>query len=406
MYGEPNDDAGRQMKVGDVDGDGVDDLFIATLYADSTSGGGWVYTANTLATGNLDDLAYEITSDMSCYGAGRSIGVGDMDGDGIEDLGFGAPYGNDNGMRVLIGPITEDRSLPDDAIWLIGPVGGYAGHGADVGDVNGDGIEDPVTGSYNDAGGRGGVYISYGPVTGEVDLTSEADAHLAGEGGLTGRWIRADGDFNGDGISDILAAAPYGSVGAPQGGAMYMVYGPPGEEVDLSTDFDGRYLGAVPNEYASVGMGDGDVDGDGLDDVLMGSYGAAYEGAGYVFMGPAEGDYDTTTADISIAGDASSQLGADLIAADLDADGDGELVVGGAGATGGAWVFDGLSAGSYDTTAATSFMPSLRGSDTTGTAVQVGDLDGDGLLEVILGAPAEGTNGASAGAVYVVEYAN
>lgn len=133
----------------------------------------------------------------------------------------------------------------------------------------------------------------------------------------------------------------------------------------------------------------------------MGSYGSDFTGAGHVYFGPAAGERDTLDADILLTGGALS----DFEVGDLDGDGDGELLVGGISKTGGAWIFDDLLPGHYDTGDATTVMPTLHGSDYTGAAVEIGDLDGDGAMEAILGAPNATTNESLSGVVFIVEYA-
>jgi hypothetical protein len=404
LTGADAEDAGHRLEVSDLTGDGRDDLLIAAMRSNENGGGGYIYAPDALASGTLDALALHVRGDTTTWGAGRAIGTGDMDGDGVADLAFGSPFGAIGGMFVLLGPAADERSLAD-GIRLMGQAGDYSGHGGDVGDVDGDGVEDVVVGAYNSEGGLGGAFVSYGPVTTDVDLYSEADVHLIGDGGRTGRWIRADGDFNGDGVSDILVASPTSEVEVPGGGGIYMVYGPADALVDLPTTFDGRYIGAYPGEAAGEGLGAGDIDDDGLDDVLMGSYGSDFTGAGHVYFGPAAGQRDTLDADVLLMGGAASQLGSDFEVGDLDGDGDAELLVGGISTAGGAWIFDDLVPGQYDASDATSVMPTLHDGDYTGAAVEIGDLDGDGAMEAILGAPNATTNESLSGVVFIVEYA-
>ena len=412
--GAPNYDAGRLVEVADMDGDGVDDIVIATMYANSYSGGAYVVPGPVAGSSTLAAAGWFVEGTRSTYAAGRSMGVGDVDGDGVNDLAVGAPDGTDKEWIVL-GPIDADSDLTDAEITFVGVANTEAGHGSDIADVNGDGIDDAVIGAYEDTAGgyaSGTVYIEYGPLSaGTYTLRTDADARLIGDAvsAYAGRYVRAGGDLDGDGIGDILATAPYASTSGPYSGTAYIVYGGVTGDLDLSLA-DGRLYGESPNDYAGEELAMGDVDGDGLADVIVGSYDTAGRNAGaaYVVFGPAAGDADLGTADIILRGDDPSQyVGLGLATADLDDDGLGELLVGGIGdstgarGAGAAWLFFGPLAGTLTLADAAAVFTGESADDQVGEAVAFGDVNGDGALEILLGAPAEGSGGAAAGAVYV-----
>jgi hypothetical protein len=411
---EPSYDTARLVEVGDFDGDGVGEALMATLGARGYGGAGWVFEGIPTADASLDSIGYHLAGDhVLTFGAGRSIGIGDVDGDGLDDAGFGAPYADHDGQYIVLGPL-EDASLtaPDVALW--GLPGIYAGHGSDLGDVNGDGIADSVIGAYNDSrngSSAGTVFITFGPLeVAEVEIEDEADALLLGElpGNLTGRAMRAGSDVNGDGVGDILAPAPYSNAGAPAGGAVYVVYGPPVGVLDLA-DADGRLLGEGTADTAGATLWFGDVNGDALQDVIVGGEGSSAEapgaGSAYVVFGPAAGDIDLGAADVRIRGAVANQhAGSAVSAGDVDGDGIAEVLVGASGTdrdAGAAYLFVGPLAGDYTTTDAEASFTGADPNAYAGAGVAIGDLDGDGLGEVLVGAPGDGTGGASAGAVYI-----
>ncbi len=412
--GSPNYDAGRLVEIADLDADGVNDLVVATMYADSYNGGAFVIPGPVTTSDTLEGAGWRVEGSRATYAAGRSMGVGDVDGDGVNDLAIGAPDGTDREWIVL-GPITGDTQLLDAPILYEGVANTETGHGSDIADVNGDGVDDAIIGAYEDTAGgyaSGTVYIEYGPLSaGTYTLRDEADARLIGEyaSAYAGRYVRAGQDLDGDGIGDILAVAPYASVSGPYSGTAYIIYGGVTGDFDLASA-DGMLYGEAPSDYAGEELAMGDVDGDGLADVVVGAYDTANRNAGaaYVVYGPASGTMDLASADIVLRGDdPSQQVGLGLAVADLDEDGAGELLVGGIGdSTGGrnagaAWLFFGPGSGTLSLSDADAIFVGESADDQVGESVAFGDLDADGDLEIVLGAPAEGTGGASAGAVYV-----
>jgi hypothetical protein len=414
----PNYDAGERVDVGDVDGDGYQDVVIATMYADAYAGGAYVLPGPLSGTRTLDAAGYKISGTSATTSAGRSVGIGDVNGDGVDDVAIGAP---DTTCKewVLFGPITADVQLMDADVIRVGTYDTEVGHGSDIADVDGDGIGDLVVGAYeDDQGGRdaGAVFVEYGPVdAGTEDLLDAADLQIVGEaaGAYAGRYIRAGGDVDGDGLDDILAAAPYASGGAPSSGVAYLIPGGLTGDLDLASA-SGKYLGEAAGDYAGEGLALGDFDGDGLADVILGSYNSTagyYAGAAYVVLGPAAGTVDLSAADFIIRGDtASQQVGLGLAVSDVDGDGAGELLVGGMGdatngvSAGASWLFFGPPVGSLTLADADATFYGESAGDELGQSVAIGDLDGDGLGDLVFGAPGEATGGSAGGAAYV-EYA-
>jgi len=346
----------------------------------------------------LEDSAFQVSNSSYAGGAGRSIGLGDTNGDGIDDVAFGVPYWDDNGQYILFGPITGDMDLADDAdASLVGRSGTYCGHGSDLGDLDDDGYEDAVIGAYWDdtAGqGSGTLFVEFGPLSGHVDLESDADVEIEGadQGQYAGRMIHAGKDIDGDGVGDFAANAIGANTGGPQAGGVYVVYGP--AAIDSLDDADGFLVGGDAGGIAGSAFTVADFDGDGLADVAS----FAWVGGGVVAItsGPASGEIDLGTAETIIEGTSmNQQLGSGLGSGDVDLDGTDELLIGAPGDTqcGENWcgaaflVFSPPTGTSEITDVARASFWGARGSDQSGQGVAIGDLDGDGFGELIIGGP-------------------
>ncbi len=408
-------DAGRLVDVGDVNGDGLDDAVVTTLLADNLRGGGYLLYGPFSGSSDLATAGHRFTGPNNGSGPGRSLGLGDANGDGFDDIVFGAPYAGSDSAYVIFGPVSGDMDIVDADVLLEGEDQSYFGHGADLADVNADGYADALIGSYrDDIGGdcAGAAYLKYGPLSADYAFPDDADAVLIGEApaNYTGRSTRAGVDVNGDGVGDMLVPANRASDAGTASGRAYLVFGPVSGSLELSSA-DGIYIGESPSDYAGSALAMGDVDGDGLGDVAVGSFGNAagnYTGAAYVILGPATGTVYLGKADVIVRGSAQGQqAGLGLAIDDVDGDGKAELLLGApadntaGSAAGAAYLFFGPLTGSYTTADAPVALVGEAGSDNAGQGVAIADLDGSGWSELLVGAPGEATGGSGAGAVYV-----
>lgn len=386
---EADDRFGEQVACGDLDGDGYDDVVVGIPGEDrkGQEDSGAIHVLPGSATGldtSRDRFVTQSTGGVPGSSEagdrfGASLAVGDFDGDGYDDVAVGAPG--------------EAHSGADDAGLVTILRGGATGLDTDGG----------VSIHQNSPGIPGGAEDDDGFGTG-----------------------LAAGDVNADGYDDLVITMPDESLGgANRVGAATVVLGG-GDGLDLET---ARWLAPTQSGIASPGDGGrrfgrsvavGDVDGDGFDDVLIGSAGKRKGGVDIV-MG-AETGVVTTGRRLRVgrAGVPSQSNGAasfarSLAVVDTDGDGSGEVVVGSPNARGGAsrsgaiFVVS-LGAGGVTLRAAVLTQDTVGVADTSeadddfGAALAGADLDGDGRVEIVVGVPGERVSGKSeAGAVVIIE---
>ncbi len=356
---------------------------------------------------DVTDVVYgEDVADLALMGedpgdsSGESIAVGDFNGDGAPDVFVGATGADGGGSTsggayVVFGPMAGEVDLSAADLVLVGVDPSDAvGVVVASADLDGDGKDDFIGTSTAAGSGAGEVYLLGGGVSGIVDL-SVSDAILTGvaRNDAFGVALEPGGDLDGDGLSDLLVGASGEDSGGSSAGAAYLVSGLTGSGSALGAFAD--LIGEDASDLAGGAVAVlGDVDGDGQIDVAIGATGddAGGSGAGsvYVVYGPATGILDLSTADAKLIGEAASDRAGVALAApgDLDEDGLADVLVGadGAGTGGRAYVVSGL-VGTIDLSDASVVFSTGGTLEGFGTSLCAGDVIDDGATDVFIGAP-------------------
>ena len=326
--------------AGDVNGDGLDDLIIGA-YSDDPNGS--ESGASTVVFGKADGSAVELSAIGSNTNSGGFVingisaedysghsvsGAGDVNGDGLDDLlvgaytddpnavGSGAStviFGKANGTAVELSAI---ESSSNSGGFVINGVSahdrsGYSVSGA--GDVNGDGLADLIVGApHDDPNGdkSGASTVVFGKADGTaVELSAIASSTNAGgfvingvsNGDLSGQSVNGAGDVNGDGLADLIVGAPQDDPNGDKSGASTVVFGKAdGTAVELSAIASSSNAGgfvingvSAEDESGFTVSGAGDVNGDGLADLIVGTPfddpNGTDSGASFVVFGKSDG---------------------------------------------------------------------------------------------------------------------
>jgi hypothetical protein len=280
-------------RAGDVNGDGFDDVIVGATF-DSIGGAAYVYLGSS--SGLESSPAWIQEADQPVAEFGRSVGTaGDVNGDGFDDVIVGAgaydfDQMTDGRVFVYLGSPTGLSTTPD---WTVDGPKEDAELGWSVGaagDVNDDGFDDVIVGAPGDTNGQnseGRAYVFEGSATGlsaEPAWAGESDQAFADYGSTVG----TAGDVNGDGFDDIVVAAIFYDNGEADEGRAFVYRG-------SSSGLSRKLAWSIESDriYGSLGQSvgtAGDVNGDGLDDAIVGmieySDQRGQVGAAYLQLGP------------------------------------------------------------------------------------------------------------------------
>jgi hypothetical protein len=362
----------------------------------------------------------------------------DADGDGYDSVADGGSDCDDSvasvhpGATEICGNGVDDdcdgtasgcgfegeSGIADADITVTGDPGMRSGYDVAVSDFDGDGHDDLIVGSYYGTSADGDImagnaYLSYGPITADTDTSGSQDGTMDGEhtSNYVGRVLAAGGDFDDDGVDDLVVTSYRNGTYLGASGTVYLFYG--GTRItgyrSIEATSDGLWYAANTNDYlGSSAKFVGDLNADGIDDLAIGAYGYdTYDrnAAGSVYL--LWGD----SVRCSGANDVSSVVGAQLYGTNggdqlgyfrhlsdaVDADGDGvdDLWIGSSysdslATTGGeAWLFygDATWAALAPASDADASFQGAQGNGRVGEGVtSPGDVNGDGYEDLLVGA--------------------
>jgi hypothetical protein len=347
----------------------------------------------------------------------------DVDGDGIADLVVAAPQddavGGDGGaVYVFLGssdPLSlQNRTTAQADLKIIGHhAGDRFGTSLSAGDINGDEMTDLVVGADRvdavGAPGAGAAYVFYGPLPAAPQMSAlAASVRLTGDATLPGDRFGSAvevADVDGDGMAEVLVGASrHDTAGGIDAGCVYLFRGGASLTSKGAELADMFFDGAATQDQLGATLTCGDLNGDGHVDLVLASQLAdpmvptLQQNAGRVAI--LLGGAGLTSTPVSAAGvilngvAAEDRFGASANVADVNGDGIDDLLVGaplqdGVDVdTGRVYVFlggAGLASGSADS--AHVVLSGLPTHNSFGATIQTGDVDGDGIADILVGAP-------------------
>ncbi len=434
--------------TGDLDGDGVPDMAVgAPRNLGNTTSTGSVHVMFMNQDGTVKRTADVVgqRSDGSPLANGDHFGAslaatGDLDGDGNSDLLVGATGASVAGIPTgtihvaFLNPdgtvkrTSEINSLTPNGPESLMPAGYFGVSVVNLGDLNGDGLEDIAAGTFNDEP----FYVMYMGPGGTVLRTVELTSKSIGIPSVVpvnhfGAAVANLGDLDSDGVADMAVGAPGAFSGGIGTGDLFILFMNPDGTAKRTAQINGETPGG-PSLAASGRFGTsveavGDMDGDGVTEVAVGSTISFVDGANtgtlhVLFLNP-DGTVKRT-AEINGSSPNGPQLtwndlfGSSVASlGDLDGDGVTDMAVGApdhanlATSPGDLYIMLMNPDGTVKRTAAinggTPNGPSVAPGDLFGISVEnIGDLDGDGVTDLAVGATGHLSSPASVGAVHIL----
>ena len=401
----------EMMNAGDIDGDGLSDIFVSAPSSSMGYHTGKTYVflstdrddssqVHTVEYGNYSYCFHDDLTQWLSY-SGEAIAAGDINGDGLSDLLISARAGTSSFARIHIFYSSSLSAAGDTDVLLSSSdctidLGSDTCYDLATADIDNDGLADAIIATAD-----GYIYVIYGStmqgLTGTVGISNADCVYSTPFTNTYYTKVSSAGDVDGDDLEDVLVSNPYYL--PINRGVTCLIMGATIQSLSSGTNnifsnTDVVFYSDTEDALSGYSVsGGGDVDGDGLSDIVIGAKGCSKT---YIFYGSSLSSLgiivNVSTANIIIEGTQTEGSGYSVaFAGDVDGDSLTDLLIGAPYDGGTVYLILGSSLTSFSSIDLANSDYAFLGEDPQdyfGKKVSsAGDVDGDGLSDLLLGTP-------------------